>query len=112
MPTKLYEAGARWTGNAKGRPPDFRIPFTKDIFKLYRQDTEDILQIVIDEAKQRKQWALKLYVSSVLPYFLVKPKTEMDIMADSSSDFIDKIKNLPVERLVAIQQMIAKEMEH
>ncbi len=100
-------------GNYRGRPsiPDFRIDITKDIIKLHVKDTQDILKIVIEEAKQHKQWALKLYISSVLPYILVKPKTEMDITSDSSSDFVDKIKNLPVERLIAIQQMIAKEME-
>lgn len=111
MPGKLFKGGAEWTGNAKGRPPDFRVPITKDIIKLHLQDTQDILQIVIDEAKQRKQWALKLYITTVLPYFLVRPKTEMDITTDSPHEVFDKIKNIPPERLIAIQQMIANEME-
>jgi len=112
MPTKLFESGDKWTGNSKGRPPDFRIPITKEIIKLHLQDTKDILQIVINKAKiDHKEWALKLYLTTVLPYFLVKPKTEMDITTDQTPEFVEKINNIPVERLLAIQQMIAKEMD-
>jgi hypothetical protein len=78
---KGFGSGEDWNGYRGGRTkiPDFRSKFTQELLEANFEDAKHIVGSLVRYCKDGEQWALKLYCSTVLPYMLIKPKTEVDI---------------------------------
>jgi len=76
-----FKSGDEWTGNRNGRPkgPDIRARFTKEIVSEHTETLAKVLRDLGELAKTQDRWAVEKYVHYLLPYLLVKPKTEVDI---------------------------------
>lgn len=111
-----YESGNAWTGNNKGRPlgsktSDIRHILAKELARDIHEDTKEIIQLVISEAKLRKEWALKLYINGILPYCLGKPKSEDEKEVNDNSMAQSLAANLPADVLGQIRELILNSQE-
>jgi len=112
-----YKSGSEWKGNNKGRPfgsktSDIRNTLARELATEIHGDTKEIIQLVIQEAKMRKEWALKLYINGILPYLLGKPKAEEEEgQNDNKTLALNLATNLPAEILGQIRQLILKSQE-
>lgn len=99
---KGFGSGEDWNGYRGGRKkvPDFRSKFTQELLEANFEDTKVIIGSLVAHCKIGEQWALKLYCSTVLPYMLIKPKTEVDIGSSDNvlSDTAEIISNMPKEK--------------
>ena len=111
-----FKGGNEWKGNAKGRPVgskgiDLRNSLTKQLAVDVHGDTREIIYRIIEHAKNDDIWALKLFVSSILPYFLSKPKSDVDDSDTASADrMIEKLTVIPSDTLAAIKKMLIDEI--
>jgi hypothetical protein len=110
---KGFGSGDDWNGNKSGRPksPDFRAKFTQELLESSFDDTKHIVGQVARFAMDGEQWALKLYCSTVLPYMLIKPKTEMEVTETNNNELVEKLKTMPSAKLVAIHKILSEEIE-
>jgi hypothetical protein len=109
-----FIGGAGWTGNSKGRPlgkpnkdTEYRVQLTKQLVESNWNDSQEIVGIVAREAKIGNQWALKLYCTTVLPYFLVKPKAEVDITQQGTNGMTEEFKALSAEQIELIGKIVS-----
>jgi hypothetical protein len=107
---KGFGSGDDWNGNKSGRPksPDFRAKFTQELIESSFDDTKNIVGQVARFAMDGEQWALKLYCSTVLPYMLIKPKTEMEVTGTNNNELVEMLKTIPTEKLIAFQNKVAE----
>lgn len=108
-----FKPGDAWNGNNKGRPlgsktSDIRHVLAKELARDIHEDTKEIVQLVIQEAKLRKEWALKLYINGILPYCLGKPKSEDVEEADNNSMAKSLATSLSGDVLGQIKELIMK----
>jgi len=111
-----FKSGAEWNGNKNGRPngsktSDIRHILAKELARDIHEDTKEIVQIVIGEAKLKKEWALKLYINGILPYCLAKPKNEDEKDVDDNLMAQNMVGNLPTDVLGQIRDLILKSQE-
>ena len=115
-PTR-FKPGVGWNGNKHGRPKgsgsDIRNAISKRLAENHMEDTKEILNLLISHAKEGEQWALKLFINGILPYFLVKPKpvVEEEYEEMKHAETIDQLSKLSNDQLLAIQKIILGDTE-
>lgn len=104
-----FQAGEAWRGNKDGRPkgPDARAKFTKHIVESHSDTLAQVLKDLGEQAKTQDRWAMDKYIHYLVPYMLVKPKTEVDIgSVDTLSETIDIMTTLSPEKITEIGKII------
>lgn len=105
-----FQAGEAWRGNKDGRPkgPDARAKFTKHIVESHSDTLAQVLKDLGEQAKTQDRWAMDKYIHYLVPYLLVKPKTEVDIggVDNTLSETIDIMTTLSPEKITEIGKII------
>lgn len=105
-----FQAGEAWRGNKDGRPkgPDARAKFTKHIVESHSDTLAQVLKDLGEQAKTQDRWAMDKYIHYLVPYMLVKPKTEVDIgsVDNTLSETIDIMTTLSPEKITEIGNII------
>ena len=108
-----FKSGAEWNGNRVGRPKLHykRDKFTDEIFEKHKENgnIEKVSDILFEEAiSERKPWAITL----ICQYFLTRPKNDEGVEESANNnDFVEKLKSIPSDKLMAIHNMIIGEIE-
>jgi hypothetical protein len=100
-----FKPGAAWTGNRNGRPKIKckRDKLTLEIFEKHKGDIETIAQLLINQAKDEKPWAMKM----VFEYFLTRPKNNEQQEEESANDSLGSLfENIPTDQLMIIQGIL------
>ncbi|MGN6560734.1 MAG: hypothetical protein ACTHJ2_09445 [Candidatus Nitrosocosmicus sp.] len=107
-----FKKGDEWLksgGNPNGRPPDFRMEETKNFVKKNWGRVQSIVDRLCGHAEQDKQWAIKMVISHVLPYFLGKPKSEIEITENKDMNgLVETFTNLSDDQANAIYDIVRK----
>ena len=103
-----FKSGKDWKGNAKGAPKkEFRRDdFTDEIFTERKEDIRAVTDRLFFHAKTDQPWAIKL----VFEYFLTRPKNRDDYGNDLHANIVDKLAEIPNDRLVEIQGILLAQM--
>lgn len=94
-------------GNANGRPADFRVKLTTNLVEDNWDDAQAIVKMLGTQARSGNQTSLKLYCTTVLPYFLVKAKVDIDITQNGTNELTEACKGLSAEQLESIGKIIS-----
>lgn len=111
---KPFKSGSEWSGNRAGRPKQHykRDKYTDEIFEKHKSNgnIEKVSDILFEEAIiERKPWALTL----ICQYFLTRPKNDEGIEETANNnDFVEKLKTMPSDKLMAIHNMIKEEIDN
>ncbi len=109
-----FMKGAAWKasgGNANGRPADFRVKLTAGLVEDNWDDAQAIVKMLGVQARSGNQTSLKLYCTTVLPYFLVKAKAELDITQQGTSELTEAFKFMLPENMELIKKIVIDDMK-
>lgn len=101
------KSGGNQHGRPLGKPPDFRMELTKDFVKKNWVRVQAIFDKLCDHAEQDKQWAIKMIMAHALPYFLGRPKSEIEITENKDMNgLVETFTHLSDDQANAIYDIV------